>query len=91
MVRSFFWKGFQMSDSNAPPRPIPQKEVGIAYLFWFFLGVVGGHKFYLGRTAIGIAYLFTLGFLLVGFFIDLFTLPGQVRKANEALYEEATK
>lgn len=71
------------------PRPIPQKDVGIAYLFWFFLGAFGAHKFYLGRIGIGVAYLLTLGFLGVGVLIDLFTLPRQVRQTNDALYGKA--
>lgn len=59
------------------------RSTGIAYLLWFFLGGFGAHKFYLGRVGIGFAYLFTLGFLGIGLLIDLFTLPRQVRTANE--------
>jgi hypothetical protein len=58
------------------------KSTGVAYLLWFFLGVFGAHKFYLGRVGMGFAYLFTLGFLSVGLWIDLFTLPRQIRQAN---------
>lgn len=38
------------------------KSVGVAYAFWFFLGWFGGHKFYLRKTAVGVAYL-VLGLL----------------------------
>ena len=58
------------------------KSTGVAYLFWFFLGAFGAHKFYLGRIGMGFAYFFTLGFLTIGLWIDLFTLPKQVRDAN---------
>ncbi len=58
------------------------KELVVAYLLWFFLGVLGGHKFYLGRTGMGVFYLLTAGGLWIGWFIDLFTLPRQVREAN---------
>lgn len=58
------------------------KSTGIAYLLWFFLGALGAHKFYLGRIGMGFAYFFTLGFLTIGLWIDLFTLPRQVRNAN---------
>lgn len=58
------------------------KSAGIAYLLWFFLGALGVHKFYLGKVGMGIAYFFTLGFLTIGLWIDLFTLPRQVRQAN---------
>ena len=59
-----------------------QKSVGLAYVLWFFLGALGIHKFYLGKVGIGIAYIFTLGFLGIGLLIDLFTLPKQTRDAN---------
>jgi TM2 domain-containing membrane protein YozV len=58
------------------------KSVGVAYLLWFFFGVIGVHQFYLGRTGRGVSYIFTLGWLTVGLWIDLFTLPRQVRRAN---------
>jgi TM2 domain-containing membrane protein YozV len=29
------------------------KSKGIAYLLWFFLGWIGGHKFYLGVVLLG--------------------------------------
>lgn len=60
----------------------PAKDVGITYLLWLFFGTFGAHKFYLGRPGMGVAYLFTLGFLWVGVIIDLFTIPRQVREAN---------
>ena len=59
-----------------------QKSTATAYLLWFFLGVLGIHKFYLGKTGIGVLYLFTLGLLGFGTLYDLFTLPSQVRQAN---------
>jgi len=34
-----------------------RKSVGLTYLLWFFLGLYGAHKFYLGKVADGIAYL----------------------------------
>lgn len=62
----------------------PQKDVGVTYLLWFFLGALGAHKFYLGRPGMAVAYIFTLGFLGIGLLIDLFTIPSQVRLANAA-------
>ncbi|MGA8118019.1 MAG: TM2 domain-containing protein [Actinocatenispora sp.] len=67
----------------APPSaPAGQKSVGVAYALWFFLGVIGVHQFYLGKVGRGVSYILTLGWLGIGLLIDLFTLPGQVRKAN---------
>lgn len=34
-----------------------QKNVGLAYVLWFFLGTLGGHKFYLGKGKQGVLYL----------------------------------
>lgn len=60
----------------------PDKSTGVAYLLWFFIGVFGVHHFYLGKTARGVGYLLTLGWLTIGLWIDLFTLPSQVRAIN---------
>ena len=65
--------------------PSNQKSTGVAYLLWFFLGVLGVHQFYLGKTGRGLLYLFTFGGLLIGVLIDLFTLPAQVRQVNTEL------
>jgi len=76
---------------RATPRTsftIPLKSTGTAYLWWFFLGGLGAHKFYLGRPAMGVIYMLTLGLLFVGVLVDLFTIPGQVRKANRLLMNE---
>ena len=74
----------RVSSSGAEPYA-HGKQTWIAYFLWFLFGIVGGHKFYLGKIGIGIAYIFTAGFFGVGLLIDLFTLPGQVRRANEEL------
>lgn len=70
-----------MSTSVAPAQ---QKSVGIAYLLWFFLGVLGAHQFYLGKTGRAISYIFTFGWLGIGLLIDLFTMSKQVQQANGA-------
>lgn len=46
----------------------------VALAFCFFLGYLGAHKFYEGKTAMGIVYLFTFGLLGIGIFIDFFVL-----------------
>lgn len=58
------------------------KSKGAAYLLLLFFGVLGIHKFYLGKVGMGILYLLTLGFLGIGCLIDLFTLGSQVDTYN---------
>jgi TM2 domain-containing membrane protein YozV len=58
------------------------KSKGIAYLLWLFCGILGGHKFYLGRPFMGLLYLFTGGFFFIGWIVDFFTLGHQVDTAN---------
>ncbi len=58
------------------------KSKAVAYLLWWFLGIFGAHKFYLDRAGMGIAYIFTGGLLGIGWFLDLFTLSGQVDMYN---------
>ena len=68
---------------------------------WFFLGYLGAHRFYGGKTLsaivqlvlslIGAALTFAgVGFVLLGvvgiwLFIDIFLLPGLIRNHNVAL------
>jgi len=60
-----------------------KKEVWVTYLLWFFFGIIGVHKFYLNKTGMGILYILTGGLFFIGLFIDLFTIPRQVRLYNE--------
>ena len=78
-----------------------KKSVGVAYLLWFFLGGVGGHRFYAGKTgsAIAILALTIIGALLasvgIGIFllaivgiwvlVDAFLIPGWIRNTNTLL------
>ena len=58
------------------------KSKGTAYLLLIFLGAFGAHCFYLGKIGKGILYLFTFGLFGIGWFVDLFTLGGQVDTYN---------
>ena len=58
------------------------KDLGIAYILLVLAGFFGVHKFYLGKTGMGVLYLFTGGLLGLGCLYDLFTLPSQVAKIN---------
>lgn len=61
-----------------------QKSKSIAYLLWFFggFGVLGLHRFYLGRIGTGIGWLFSWGLFGFGALYDLFALSGIVDDQN---------
>ena len=50
-----------------------KKSVGIAYLHWFFFGLLGGHRFYMKKTGSAVTMLIItvvsipLTFIFVGF------------------------
>ena len=73
------------------------KSVLVAYLFFVFIGGLGAHNFYIGRTLLGIIelLLFLVGVVLISaaglglllfiplvvlLLIDLFIIPGGIRK-----------
>lgn len=58
------------------------KSKKVAYLIWLFLGLFGGHKFYLERFGSGVLYLFTFGFFGIGWALDFFSLSRQVDEFN---------
>jgi TM2 domain-containing membrane protein YozV len=74
------------------------KSMAVAYLLWFFLGWLGIHRFYLGRTGTGVAQLLmgliggVLTLILIGWFVlaaegiwllvDIFLIPAMTREEN---------
>jgi TM2 domain-containing membrane protein YozV len=83
-----------------------KKSTGAAYLLWFFLGGLGGHRFYLGQTGTAITQLilFVLGWLtlviVIGVFllaavgiwllVDAFLIPGMIEQQNMKLVNNLT-
>lgn len=83
-----------------PPSPRPP-SLALAYALWLPLGLVGAHRFYLGRWGTGLALacvtLATLllfmvfvglltAWLAVGWWlVDAFLIPGMVREAERAI------
>ncbi|WP_296658758.1 TM2 domain-containing protein [Paraburkholderia sp.] len=78
-----------------------KKSVGVAFALWFFLGTLGAHRFYTGRTVTAIAQIVLMlmgaatlwlgvgAFILIGVgiwvLVDAFMLPGVIRRYNVAL------
>lgn len=69
------------------PAPYEQKSSGVAWVLFLFLGGFSAHRFYLGQTSRAVLQLFTLQYLGVAIFIDLFTLNREIRKVNAANWE----
>jgi len=81
-----------------------KKSPLVAYLLWFFLGMLGGHRFYLGRIGSAVAILlltiasWILTFVAIGLvlllipgiwvLVDAFLIPGMVRDFNNRLITE---
>ncbi len=63
-----------MSDKNT-------HLLSMGYILWIF-GFTGSHRFYFGRPISGTVFFFTLGLLGIGWFIDLFLIPGMNRQAR---------
>ena len=50
------------------------KNKWVALALCFFIGFLGGHKFYEGKTGTGILYIFTVGLFGIGILIDFIVL-----------------
>ncbi|MDA1027616.1 MAG: TM2 domain-containing protein [Bacteroidetes bacterium] len=48
-----------------------------------FIGIAGANRFYLGQVGMGVAYLFTFGFCLIGTIVDLFNYKSLTAAFNE--------
>jgi len=68
---------------KASHRYVPgEYDYTVAWLLLTFLGVLGIHRFYLGKWASGIAYLLTGGWLGLGVLYDFWTLNDTVDERN---------
>ncbi|MFO1039925.1 MAG: TM2 domain-containing protein [Geminicoccaceae bacterium] len=84
-----------------------KKSALLAYVLWFFLGLFGVHRFYLGRWMSGLAMLVLhglswltyviligwIGFGLLGLWwlIDALLIPGMTRSYNNRLVDDLTR
>ena len=56
----------------------------IAWILLTFLGLLGIHRFYMGKWVTGIIYLCTLGILGIGYIYDCWTLNDQITLLNSS-------
>lgn len=57
-------------------------DYSVAWLLLTFFGVLGVHRFYLGKWGTGLLYLLTLGWLGLGVLYDYWTLNRQIHELN---------
>lgn len=50
------------------------KNKWVAFILCVLFGAFGAHKFYEGRTGMGLLYLFTMGLFGIGWIVDCFVL-----------------
>jgi hypothetical protein len=67
---------------SANAKPAQAKSKPVAFALWLVLGLLGGHRYYLGRVGSGVLMTITIGGLGVWWLLDLFLLSGMVDKRN---------
>jgi hypothetical protein len=75
------WERYRVLRAEAEYAAV-RKERRVAYGLWCVVGILGGHRFYLGDTGRSVAMLFTLGGLGVWTVIDGFFVGRRVREVN---------
>ena len=65
-----------INNSNVNTNVVGRKKCNkwTAFLLCFFLGMFGAHKFYEGKTGMGVLYLFTMGLFGIGWLIDTISI-----------------
>jgi TM2 domain-containing membrane protein YozV len=63
----------------------------VAYLLWFFIGIFGAHRFYLGRPGTAVLQILTLCGLGIWWIIDAFLIPGMVQEHNDRIRRAMTQ
>lgn len=86
---------------------VTKKSAKVAYRFWFFLGMFGAHRFYLGQSGTGMTILnlticsiifmfFGIGFLLIlipltWVIVDFFLIPDITKRYNRELAQNLSQ
>ena len=81
-------------DRAAIERYVDEKgpSLPVAYLFWFFIGILSAHRFYLNRKASAIVQILLILVVvgIVWWVIDAFLIPGMVASERAALRRHLT-
>jgi len=71
-------------------------SMAVAYLLAIFLGMLGGHRFYLGKIGTAVTMLllsltfFGLAITGIWLLVDLFLIPGMVREKIDGIRQRLT-
>ncbi len=57
-------------------------DYDLAWIFLTFLGLLGIHRFYMGKIITGLLYLISFGLFGIGILYDFLTLNGQIDEIN---------
>lgn len=74
-----------------------KKSLAVTYVLWGFVGMFGGHRFYLGETGTAIAQLIltltVIGAIVtfVWWIVDAVIIPGMVQDINRDILAEITE
>ena len=63
------------------------KNITTEFLLCLFLGFFGAHKFYRGKTGMGILYLLTAGLFGIGWIVDTIKLLVNLLNSKKHLYQ----
>ncbi len=77
-----------------------RKSTGAAYVIWFFFGILGGHRFYLGRNGSACVMLvlwligwvtFLIPWIAIGIWclVDAFLIPGMIQEHQDKVRQQA--
>ncbi|MFD1954339.1 TM2 domain-containing protein [Paenibacillus thailandensis] len=70
------------------------KNMVIAYVLWYFLGILGGHRFYMGRIGSAVAQLIlsltVIGLIVtsIWWIVDAFLLHTMVKDKNREVEQQ---
>lgn len=66
--------GENYSTEGRAQAPVSEKSKAVAALLCFFVGLLGIHRFYVGKIGSGLLWMFTGGLLGIGAIIDFFVI-----------------